>query len=114
MCTLALSMMFQSLAALVACFAVSTFSYAAFSTVILNLPADLFPSERVASASGLGGTGAGIGTILFTLFTGTIAERYSFQPILLGAAIIALAAMVAVLLLVRNTAATDRGLVRRI
>ncbi len=114
MCTLALSMVCRSLPALVACFAFSTFTYAAFSTVILNLPADLFPSGRVASASGLGGTGAGIGTILFTLFTGTIAERYSFQPILLGAAFISLLAMAAVLLLVRNNAATTRGLVRPI
>src|SRR5262249_9678606 len=46
-----------SFAALVACFAVSTFAYAAYSTVILNLPADLFPSGSVASVSGLGGTG---------------------------------------------------------
>ena len=104
----------DTLPAIIACFAVSTFAYAAFSTVILNLPADLFPSGRVASASGLGGTGAGVGTILFTVFTGTIAERYSFEPILLGAGLISLVAMAAVLILVRNDAATEQGLVRRI
>jgi MFS transporter, ACS family, hexuronate transporter len=114
MCTLVLALFSRSLPALVACFAFSTFTYAAFSTVILNFPADLFPSQRVASVSGLGGTGAGIGTILFTLFTGTIAERYSFEPILLGAGLISLLAMVAVLVLIRNNAATAQGLVRRI
>jgi ACS family hexuronate transporter-like MFS transporter len=114
MCSLIPAMFSHSLLAVVSCFALSTFTYAAFSTVILNLPADLFPSRWVASASGLGGTGAGIGTIAFTLFTGTIAQRYSFQPILLGAGLIALFAMAAVLLLVRNNAATDQGLVRRI
>ena len=51
------------LRAIVTCFAISTFAYAAFSTIMLNLPADLFPSGSVAIVSGLGGTGAGIGTI---------------------------------------------------
>jgi ACS family hexuronate transporter-like MFS transporter len=114
MSTLVLSLFCRSLPALVACFAFSTFTYAAFSTVILAFPADLFPSRRVASVSGLGGTGAGVGTILFTLFTGTIADRYSFEPILLGAGLISLLAMVAVLLLIRNNEATARGLVRPI
>jgi MFS transporter, ACS family, hexuronate transporter len=96
---------------LVACFAVATFSYAAFSTIILNLPADLFPSGSVASVSGLGGTGAGLGTIAAIYLTGWVSDRYSFEPILLGASIIPLLAMVAVLALVRNNAATARGLV---
>ena len=52
---------------LVACFAISTFAYAAFSTMVLNLPADLYPSGSVASVSGMSGTGAGIGTIAATL-----------------------------------------------
>jgi ACS family hexuronate transporter-like MFS transporter len=104
----------KSLFWLVACFAVSTFTYAAFSTIILNLPADIFPSHSVASVSGMGGTGAGIGTILATLLTGYVSDRYSFEPILLGAGTVALLAMLAVLLLVRNTTATDQGILRRI
>lgn len=114
MCTIAAGIYIDSFFWLVACFAVSTFTYAAFSTVILNLPADLFPSRWVASASGLGGTSAGIGTILFTFFIGTISERYSFQPILIAASVIALLAMTAMLTLVRNTEATRRGMVREI
>ncbi len=104
----------QSFGALVACFAVSTFAYAAFSTVLLNLPADLYPGHSVATVSGMGGTAAGIGTIAATLLTGYISDRYSFQPILAGAGTVALVAMVAVLVLVRNTRATEQGLVRRI
>jgi ACS family hexuronate transporter-like MFS transporter len=103
-----------SFTTLVACFAVSTFAYAAFSTIILNLPADLFPSGSVASVSGLGGTGAGLGTIAAIYLTGWVSDRYSFEPILLGASIIPLIAMVAVLVLVRNNAATERGLVNPI
>ena len=103
-----------SFTTLVACFAVSTFAYAAFSTIILNLPADLFPSGSVASVSGLGGTGAGLGTIAAIYITGWVSDRYSFEPILFGASIIPLVAMVAVLVLVRNNAATERGLVNPI
>ncbi len=104
----------HSFVALIACFAVSTFTYAAFSTVLLNLPTDLFPSHSVATVSGMGGTGAGIGTIAATLATGYVSDRYSFEPILLGAGTIALIAMAAVLLLVRNSRATDEGILHRI
>ena len=51
---------------LVACFAIVDAAYAAFSTMVLNLPADIYPTGSVASVSGLSGTGAGIGTILAT------------------------------------------------
>ena len=95
-------------------FAIATFAYAALSTMILNLPADLYPTRSVASVSGLGGTAAGIGTIAATYATGLVADRYSFEPILIGASIVPLIAMAAVLLLVRNNEATRRGIVSEI
>lgn len=103
-----------SLQALAACFAVATFSYAAVSTMILNLPADIYPARSVGTVAGLGGTSAGIGTIAATLLTGYVADRYSFEPLLIGASLIPLAGMAAVLLLVRNTEATRRGIVNEI
>jgi len=99
---------------IVTCFAVSTFAYAAFSTIVLNLPADLFPPGSVASVSGMGGTGAGIGTMTATLSIGYVADHYSFEPILVAASVVPLLAMAAVLILVRNDAATEAGLVKRI
>jgi predicted MFS family arabinose efflux permease len=62
----------------------------------------------------MSGTGAGIGTILATYATGIVADRYSFEPILVAASLIPIAATVAVLVLVRNTPATDAGVVNRI
>jgi ACS family hexuronate transporter-like MFS transporter len=100
----------SSLRALAACFAVATFSYAALSTMILNLPADIYPARSVASVSGMSGTGAGIGTIIATYTTGYVADRYSFEPLLIGASLVPLLAMLALLALVRNTEATRRGL----
>jgi len=104
----------ETLPAIIACFAVSTFAYAAFSTVILNLPADLFAPPSVASVSGMGGTGAGLGTIAAIYVTGRVADHYSFAPIMVGASVLPLVALAAMLALVRNTAATRAGLVREV
>jgi predicted MFS family arabinose efflux permease len=50
----------------------------------------------------MSGTGAGIGTILSTYAIGKISDHYSFQPILIGAAVVPLVATALVLLLVRS------------
>ncbi len=114
MSTLMASLLFTDLFPLTLCFAISTCSYAALSTMVLNLPADIYRPESVATVSGLGGAGAGMGTIAATYLTGIVADRFSFAPILIGASIVPLVAVVAILVLVRNTEATTRGVVRRI
>jgi MFS transporter, ACS family, hexuronate transporter len=101
-------------------FAFATFSFAAFSTMANVLPADLFRSESVASVSGLSGTGAGLGTIIAFKLIGYFSDArqqtagHSFDPIVITAGLVPFAGMILVLLLVRNTKATDLGLVRRI
>lgn len=114
MSTLALTVVFNSFAAMVMCFSMATLCYAAFSTIVLALPADLYRTGNVASVSGLSGTGAGLGTIAATYLTGVVADRYSFEPILIGAALIPVAATAAVMLLIRNGPATRRGLINPI
>jgi ACS family hexuronate transporter-like MFS transporter len=92
----------SSFAAIVSLFAISTFSYSAWSTMALALPADLYPSGSVASVSGMSGTGAGIGTILSTFLIGQISDKYSFAPILVGASLVPLVATALVFLLIRS------------
>jgi len=92
----------ESFIALMALFAVSTFSYAALSTMILTLPADLFPSRAVATVSGMSGFAAGVGTILTTFLIGAVSDRYSFAPVLVAASLVPLAAVAAVLWLIRS------------
>jgi MFS transporter, ACS family, hexuronate transporter len=99
---------------IVICFAISTLTYAALSTMVLNLPADIYPTGSVASVSGMSGTGAGLGTIAATYLTGLVADRYSFEPILIAASLIPLLAMLAVVTLVRNNRATQEGIVNPI
>jgi ACS family hexuronate transporter-like MFS transporter len=101
-------------------FALSTFSYAAFSTIANVLPTDLYRNDSVATVSGMSGTGAGIGTIIAFELIGHLTDArqatgtHSFDPIVIVAGLIPFIGMILVLLLVRNTRATDEGLVRRI
>jgi ACS family hexuronate transporter-like MFS transporter len=80
----------SNLFALSALFALAIFSYAAYSTMALVLPSDLFPRNVVATVSGMSGTGAGLCTILATYLIGQVADRYSFAPVLIAASLIPL------------------------
>ena len=101
-------------------FAIVTFTYAGFTVMANTLPSDLFNSESVASVSGLGGTATGLGTIVAFKLIGYLSDArqaagtHSFDPIIVVASIVPFIGMILTLLLVRNTQATDRGLVRRI
>ena len=92
----------SSLLALAGLFAVATFAYASFSTMALVLPSDLYPSESVATVSGMSGTGAGVGTIVSTFLIGYVSDHYSFEPILITASFIPVVGMILVLLLIRS------------
>ena len=91
----------SSLLALAGLFAISTFAYAAFSTMALVLPSDLYRSESVATVSGMSGTGAGLGTIISTFLIGYVSDHFSFEPILITASFIPLLGMLLVLILIR-------------
>jgi MFS transporter, ACS family, hexuronate transporter len=109
-----------NLFALTALFAIATFCYAAFTTMANVLPTDLFHADSVATVSGLGGTGAAIGTIIVFELAGRISDAriatgtHLFDPLMILSGLIPFAGMILVLLLVRNTKATDDGLVRKI
>jgi ACS family hexuronate transporter-like MFS transporter len=89
---------------IIALFAVSTFSYAAWSTMGLTFPADLYPHDAVATVSGMSGAAAGIGTIISTFLIGRVSDRYSFEPVLIGASLLPVLATVLVFVLIRPSA----------
>ena len=101
-------------------FAVATFCYASFTTIANVLPSDLYYSDAVASVSGFSGTGAGIGTIIAFKLIGYFSDArrgtgtHMFDPIVTIAGLVPFVGMLLVLLLVRNTRATSKGLVRPI
>lgn len=110
----------QNLPLITLLFAMATFSYACFSTIANVLPADLYKSNAVATVSGLSGTGSGIGTIIAMKAVGYFSDArisksgHVFDPIVIACGIIPLVGMILVLLLIRNTRATQEGLVRPI
>src|SRR5262249_54397592 len=103
MSLLAVPVFVNGFAWLVGSFAISTLAYAAFSTIILTFPADLYPTGSVASVSGMSGTGAGVGTIAATYLIGFVSDHYSFQPVLVVASLIPILAAALVLLLIRES-----------
>jgi len=109
-----------NLAAIAALFGLATFCYAAFSTIANVLPSDLFTGGAVASVSGLSGTGAGIGTIIAFKLIGYFSDANralpgrSFDRVVIVAGLVPFVGMILVLLLVRNTRATELGQVRSI
>lgn len=94
----------------IALVSVATFAYAAWGTIMLTLPTDLFPSRQTASVSGLSGTGAGLGGLAFTWLTGVVVDRASYTPIFLMAGLMPVAALTLVQLLIPRVSMTmDRG-----
>jgi ACS family hexuronate transporter-like MFS transporter len=71
--------------------AIVMFGFQAWISNVQTVPSDFFPTDVVASVAGLGGVGAGIGAILFTLTTGYVVDHlHSYTPILVTAALLPL------------------------
>ncbi len=79
---------------------VVTFGFQLWISNVQVLPADLFPPEQVASVAGLGGVGAGIGSMAFTLTTGWVVDHFSYAPVLTAAGLLAPLGTLALFLLV--------------
>lgn len=65
------------------------FGFQVWINNVQTLPSDFFPDRAVASVAGLGGTGAGVGAMLFTLTTGWVVDHFSYVPILVAAGLLA-------------------------
>ena len=78
----------QPLAAL-ALIGVVLFGFQVWINNVQTLPSDFFSAKAVASVAGLGGTGAGIGSMIFVFTTGWVVDHFSYTPILVAAALLA-------------------------
>jgi ACS family hexuronate transporter-like MFS transporter len=59
---------------------IATFGVQSYGTLVLTVPADLFPSDVVASVSGISGFGAGLGGVVFTYLIGFLLDHFSYGP----------------------------------
>ncbi len=65
------------------------FGFQVWINNVQTLPSDFFADRAVASVAGLGGTGAGIGSMIFIYATGWVVDRFSYVPILVAAGLLA-------------------------
>jgi ACS family hexuronate transporter-like MFS transporter len=71
----------------IALFSIAFFAHLSFSTLVITLPADLFPRSVVGSIAGLVGFGGSMGGMLFNKFAGALLQhvgRTAGYPILFG------------------------------
>lgn len=65
------------------------FGFQVWINNVQTLPSDFFSDKAVASVAGLGGTGAGIGSMLFIFSTGWVVDHFSYVPVLVFAGLLA-------------------------
>jgi MFS transporter, ACS family, hexuronate transporter len=65
------------------------FGFQVWINNVQTLPSDFFPSKTVGSVAGLGGTGAGIGSMIFIFTTGWVVDNFSYTPVLVTAGLLA-------------------------
>lgn len=84
-----LAAMAQSATTALALIGVVLFGFQGWINNVQTLPSDFFSERVVASVAGLGGVGAGVGAILFTLTTGYVVDHlHSYTPILVAAGLL--------------------------
>lgn len=79
----------ESAAVALALMCVVLFAFQVWINNVQTLPSDFFPSRAVGSVAGLGGFGAGLGSMLFTLTTGWVVDHFSYTPIFTAAGLLA-------------------------
>ena len=62
------------------------FAHQTLSVTVITMVSDLFPQDQVATATGISGTAANLGVLIFTLVLGSLVDQVGYQPffILLG------------------------------
>jgi ACS family hexuronate transporter-like MFS transporter len=63
-----------------------TFALCMWATIIMTLAADILPPQLVGSMTGLSGSGAALGGIVFTYVTGRLVDNVSYWPVFVLAA----------------------------
>jgi MFS transporter, ACS family, hexuronate transporter len=73
----------KSQAGAVALISTVLFAFQFWVNNVQTLASDFFPNELVASISGLAGTGAGLGAMIFIFSTGWIVDHFGYTPVLI-------------------------------
>ena len=92
----------------IALFCVGGFAHQMLNGALITLCADVFDSRTVGTASGMAGTSAWIGGMLFTLLIGQSADQFGYNPLFVALAGLDLMAAVVLWALLRENAVGKR------
>ncbi|CAN7289491.1 MFS transporter [Phenylobacterium sp. LjRoot225] len=88
----------------IALFCVGGFAHQILSGALITLSADVFPKHQVATATGMAGTAAWTGGLLFSLLVGALATTIGYNPLFVCLAIFDLIGAALVFSLLRKPA----------
>ncbi len=95
----------------IALFSIAFFGQQSWSTLVMILPADLFPQRAVGSVAGLVGFGGAMGGAVFGLVAGYLLDHgFGYGPVFLAVSTFHVAAFFLILISVRQVAPLDRQL----
>lgn len=86
----------------IASISVIAFAFQSWIVNVLTIPSDTFPKQDVGSVFGVGGTAAGIASVLFTLLIGYVVDRFSYTPVFVLVGIMAPLAALLFILIIRR------------
>lgn len=92
----------------IALFCVGGFAHQMLNGALITLCADVFDSRTVGTASGMAGTSAWIGGMLFTLLIGQSADQFGYNPLFVALAGLDLMAALVLWALLRENAVGKR------
>ncbi|MFN3674779.1 MAG: MFS transporter [Sphingomonas pseudosanguinis] len=90
--------------AAVALLCLGGFAHQTLSVTVITLCSDLFPQDQVATATGVSGTAANLGVLLFTLTLGSLVDQVGYQPFFILLGLLDLAGAILLWTLVRKPA----------
>jgi len=92
----------QSAYSALACISVVLFGFQMWISNVQTLPSDLFAASAVGSVAGMGGTAAGISSLIFNLCTASLVLHFGYSAVLTIAGILAPIGALTLFLLVGN------------
>ncbi len=92
----------QSAYSALACISVVLFGFQMWISNVQTLPSDLFANSAVGSVAGMGGTAAGISSLIFNLCTASLVLHFGYSAVLTIAGVLAPIGALTLFLLVGN------------
>lgn len=92
----------------IALFCIGGFAHQMLNGALITLCADVFDRRTVGMASGMAGTSAWVGGMLFTLLIGQSADTFGYNPLFVALAALDLLAAVVLWSLLRNPSSESR------